>query len=285
MVYLFTLFVSVFSLVSFAGPVSLIKSEQVSVCNTWNDGETARVFLCDGRVIKATSDAQFKEFEMAQVSGAVVELNLATDFSVKSIQTLGLDKSASGIGIGTIGGDIQDFSNYSPTVIEVAQANRLFRNMNTTWRMRSQCYQRAMAWTYDSFQDEGIRSQKAFLFFTQKYIRDYDYKWWFHVAPLYTFKMLDESIVDLVLDRTFFSKPEKIKDWTDGFIKSRQNCPVVQKYSDYSQHQWDRHCYLFLMPMHYYQPADIQALEEQNVQITGFREANINHAFRGFRRR
>jgi hypothetical protein len=235
-------------------------------------------------VVTPSSTGQLETFVAAKQLHDAVDLTVdSKDFSVLSVRRLN--------GTGALYLESTQASHYEftvsefvPTKTDISQMARIFKNMNTTWKVRSQCYQRAMTWVYDSYVDDGVQSRKAFLFFTRKYIQQYDYKWWFHVAPLYTFRHPDDRLVDMVLDRTFFDSPETIKDWTDAFIKSHQECPVVEKYSDYRNNQMTNHCYLMLPPMYYYQPLDLEAMEGESHERGSFNQANIDHAHRAFRR-
>ena len=44
------------------------------------------------------------------------------------------------------------------------------------------------------------------------------------------------------------------KAWTDIFIKSKRDCPVSTKYSQYRDNQETEHCYLHFASMYYWQP-------------------------------
>jgi hypothetical protein len=101
---------------------------------------------------------------------------------------------------------------------------------------------------------------KVFMFFTAKYIRDYHYRWWFHVSPFSYVE--DKGIVrESILDFRFMQGPVSPKEWSDQFIGPKSECPTVKKYSDYSDHQYEHYCYFMKVPMYFWQPRHLEALE------------------------
>ena len=164
--------------------------------------------------------------------------------------------------------------SYTPgDVGTIEQATSIFRKMARA-QSRSQCYNRAHIWTYEEWKRSGLRSMKLFMFFTRSYIRAYRYKWWFHVTP-----MTYVNGTPMTLDRTFMRSPVSIKSWTDNFIYSKRNCPVIYKYTDYSQHQEEEHCYLHPASMYYWQPRDLENREKYGTLKTQFIKSEVNWAY------
>ena len=95
------------------------------------------------------------------------------------------------------------------------------------------------------------------LYFTKKYIRQYRFKWWFHVSP---FVQLNGE--DIVMDKKYLEGPISRRGWTDFFIKSRTKCPIISKYSDYERNPFRGECFLMRTSVHYYQPYQAELLEE-----------------------
>src|SRR5690606_25656545 len=93
------------------------------------------------------------------------------------------------------------------------QAVKLFNEMKTKTTRFSQCYNRAMVWSYDMFADHGIVSEKVLIYYTNKYRKEIDRKWGFHIAPLVTVQGEQYA-----MDREFHKKPYKIKDWVKWFV-------------------------------------------------------------------
>jgi hypothetical protein len=164
--------------------------------------------------------------------------------------------------------------SYEPTVVSSAEASSIFRRMRRDYQNQSQCYNRAHIWTYEEFKYSGLRSLKLFLFFTNRYIRNYRYKWWFHVSP-----MVSSSSGELVLDRRYTSGPRLKDTWTKNFIYSGRKCPVVNNYYDYRNHQEEQDCYLIPTSMYFWQPWNIQSRDNGNGSPTQYYQSNINHAY------
>lgn len=165
-------------------------------------------------------------------------------------------------------------ASYTPTDLRsYSEAQSIFSQMRRA-QSRSQCYNRAHIWTYEEFQRSGLRSMKLFMFFTRSYIYQYRYKWWFHVTPM-TFV----NGTAMTMDRTFMRRPVDIKTWTDNFIYSKRNCPIINKYSSYSQHQDTEHCYLHPASMFFWQPRDLETHERTGFQKNQFINSEINWAY------
>ena len=157
-------------------------------------------------------------------------------------------------------------------------ANKLFRSQRTRTRRRSQCYNRAHVWTYE-LKKRGVNSGKVWLFFTKRYIKDYKYKWWFHVAPYVTVKGEEE---ETVMDREFTRKPETLTKWKNIFMKNNAPCPTVDYYTDYRDNFWDgsKYCYFIKSSMYYWQPFDIENLEKGEPQRTDWKRSLLEQAYK-----
>lgn len=142
----------------------------------------------------------------------------------------------------------------------------------------SQCFKRAHMWAFDMWKDQGIKSEKLFIFYTRRYVELEDFKWWFHVAPMVT-----AGGVEYVLDGTFMDKPMTVEAWKNYFIKSNKiTCPVVDKYQDYENKQMSRLCFLMKVPMHYFRPADIEARDKEGAERNQWKLSEIQDARRAF---
>ncbi len=161
------------------------------------------------------------------------------------------------------------------------QANRTFIDMRTL-SGRSECYNRAHVWAYELnkkvYRHENIQVGKIWLFFTRKYIREYRYKWWFHVSPYVTVRGNVR-----VIDHQFTRGPLWEKTWTDIFIRSRQTCPEVYQYSDYEQYQYDSHCYVIKSSLYYWQPWHLEYAESRDIERYGWVRSELNIARRDVR--
>ena len=140
---------------------------------------------------------------------------------------------------------------------------RVFENQRRDTKSKSQCYNRAHVWSWEMrrFSEGGRRVQpgKVWLFFTSRYIRNYKYKWWFHISP---YTKLNGEV--RVMDRSYSRYPEPLQNWTNHFIGSNQACPIVAKYSDYRNYQNSSDCYVIKTSVHYWQPWQIENAETKN---------------------
>lgn len=173
---------------------------------------------------------------------------------------------------------------YSFTVIpDMGTAKKLFRTMRTDTRGRSQCYNRAHVWAYN-LNKRNVRSGKIWLFFNKRYIREYRYKWWFHVAPY--IKVEGESEIS-VIDREFTRKPLPLTEWKNIFMKNNAACPTVKYYSDYRENFWDgsQYCYYIKSSMYYWMPKDIEALENGATEKKSWVKGELESAYKNAIRR
>lgn len=153
---------------------------------------------------------------------------------------------------------LSSLPEYSPTRFSSKEdINHLFESFREKMKQDSQCYQRAHTWAYEAYNAYNVKSMKVFIFFTDRYIREYHYKWWFHVAP-FTYLQNEE----FVLDRTFADTPLKTQEWTNIFMEGNWICPSVARYSDYREHQQDQYCFLRKVPMYYFQPLNVEAMDK-----------------------
>ncbi|MES2526225.1 MAG: protein-glutamine glutaminase family protein [Bdellovibrionota bacterium] len=165
--------------------------------------------------------------------------------------------------------------SYVPTNLgSYTEANNIFLKMNRRHQRASQCYNRAHVWTYEEFQRSQLRSMKLFMFFTRSYIRRYNYKWWFHVTP-----MTYVNGTAMTMDRTFMKRPVEIKTWTDNFIYSKRNCPIISRYSQYRNNQEAEHCYLHPASMYYWQPRDLETNERNGFEKKQYVRSEVNWAY------
>jgi hypothetical protein len=151
---------------------------------------------------------------------------------------------------------------FAPTDLkDIKVASDIFNNMlNDGDKAISQCYKRAHMWSFDMWAQQGILSEKIFIFYTRRYIDLEEFDWWFHVAPMVTV-----GGEKFVMDGTFMTKPIPLKEWKDYFIKtSKITCPMIKKYPEFENNQWSRLCYLMTVPMYYYDPISIEDRDVRN---------------------
>lgn len=185
--------------------------------------------------------------------------------------------------------ELKTLSGYQPTVISSNEtAKAIYDSLPTKiFRPSSGCYQRAHHWSFRLNNLQSIKSMKVFLFFTERYKREFDYEWMYHVAPLIPVKQPDGSIEEMVFDPTFvtapsWTSPEEMKffdhrpipiqKWIGYFIFPKVECPVVENYEDYFNYQERYYCYIMKTPMYTYIPENI---ESENEVRTEWREGDL----------
>jgi cellobiose-specific phosphotransferase system component IIB len=168
---------------------------------------------------------------------------------------------------------------FEPTVFSSFQSlNKSFLTMRRDSRRRSQCYERAYVWAYDLWNSQEIHSMKIFLFFTSKYIREYRFKWWFHVTPM---SYLGEE--EYVLDRLFAKGPLRMKTWTNIFMRNNAVCKSVVSYFDYDKEDPNESCFLIRSSMYYLGPNALKR-RDQGYELTKWNTATLRTSRRrGFR--
>lgn len=171
--------------------------------------------------------------------------------------------------------------DYVPSRISSKETlEAIFNGQRKDSRRRSECYHRAYVWAYEEHKRNDHFLTKHFLFFTSRYIREYRYRWWFHVAPSVLYENESGKEEFIIFDRTFMKGPATLKQWTDSFIASKRDCPVVYVYSHYHNNQLSQHCYLIPTPMYYLQPLDIENFEKKGVEKKNFVPWDLNLSYR-----
>jgi hypothetical protein len=271
-------FALIFTAVSAQADTSVVRTRIESVLAPLHAGQTFQILSSiDGRVYDA---------EASVASGlradSVVDLVVDGDRAVAFAAVESADSSAE-IAKGETDEVIKSdppMLGYEPTQLAtMAETATLFDELEYV-TPKSQCYQRAMIWTYAMYNTHQIKSQKVFLFFTQRFIREYRYKWWFHVAPV----VIAEG-KEVVLDPTFTKSPLVLGDWTNEFMLNKAPCAVANSYTQYENNQSVEYCYTLMTPMYYYQPRDMEALDLRGEKITDFKPGDISHANAGRRKR
>jgi hypothetical protein len=166
---------------------------------------------------------------------------------------------------------------YAPSVVTMSGATAMFQKMRTNYQQESQCFNRALIWTYEAFINSQIKSNKVFLFFTSRYIRSHHFHWWFHVTPMMFIGAIGRANWK-ILDRRYTHGPINSKTWTDIFIQTKRTCKTVYKYSDYRDHQQEQDCYMIPVSMYYVVPSDIERFEKTGEERTSFEEEEIQYA-------
>ncbi len=156
-------------------------------------------------------------------------------------------------------------SEFEPTPVSDAEIKNIFSRMNPYMSRRSECSDRAHVWAWDEFRKSGTKSEKAFLFLTNAYIVRNRYKWWYHVAPMYT----TTSGQKMVLDYQFLDRPVTFTEWKNTFVFSKRECVTEFKFLDYDTGaDQSQDCYTKAEPMYYFIPLDIASHERGQTKTT-----------------
>lgn len=231
--------------------------------------------LENGRVVflDETDKDELSAFHESMRSREYLEIVVDEENSFESAQTVEHEDAPS------LKRPVQTALSYNPTVLSsMNEARNVFSRMRRNYQNASECYNRAHIWAYEEFNRSALNSMKLFLFFTNRYIRNYRYDWWFHVSPM---ALVNEegASVERVLDRRFTSGPLSVNSWTNVFIYSRRKCPVVQKYNDYRNNQEQEDCYLIPVSMYFWQPRDIVSRDNNGFEKKSFIRSEVDWAY------
>lgn len=169
-------------------------------------------------------------------------------------------------------------AGYSPSVLTEANVKNYFREMRHATKEETQCFNRAMVWTYEMRVKHNVYSQKIWIYFTRKYIRKYNFEWWFHVSPMVRM-IVDGQVKERVIDRKYSSGPLPIQKWGNIFLRDDFKCPTVHSYSDHANFPEAGSCFYMKSPMYYYQPVDLEFLEKYGNVLSTWNETNVRAAY------
>lgn len=167
--------------------------------------------------------------------------------------------------------------SFVASVLSLKQAGTVFKRMSKKYQNKSQCFNRAHIWVHDENAKYKTNLNKVFLFFTSRYIRKYRFHWWFHVTPMAYVGGRDFRNWRM-LDRRYTKGPLQPKTWTNIFIKSKRTCKVADKFSEYFNNQNTQDCYMIKASQYYLVPSDLDMLETEGIERTGFDPVEVEHA-------
>ena len=237
-------------------------------------GEPNLVYLSDGRIGILPKHLSIESLGRGLVGvGSTVKIKMDRSHKIISI-----DPSSDNTEVSSIESS-KEMMSYEPTILpDLETVNTMFRRMNRRWQRNSQCYNRAHVWSWEEFKRTGLLSKKVFIFYTRRYIRNYNFYWWFHAIP--TVLANDNgAIVERALDPMFARSPIPMKTWSDIFIRSKRECPVITKYSQYANNQEAEDCYLHFSSMYFWQPRDLDKLERTGFEKTSFVKSDVDYAY------
>jgi hypothetical protein len=172
----------------------------------------------------------------------------------------------------------KSLQTYVPTTItSMDVAKKYFREARYNPK-DSQCFNRAMVWSYEWWRNHSLRSQKLLIYFTRTYIRRYNFEWWFHIAP-YVHVMENGTVVERAMDVKYSRGPSEFRRWTNLFMRNDAECRVITKFSDYADYPYTGECYIQRTNMYTYQPADLQMNEAWGYTKDRFNMTEVRQAY------
>lgn len=160
-------------------------------------------------------------------------------------------------------------TEYVPTTVESMEVAKKYHKEARLYAKDSQCFNRAMVWSYEWWKKHSLKSNKILIYWTRTYIRRYNFQWWFHIAPLLNV-MDNGKVVERVMDIKYTRGPLSIQKWTDIFMRNDAVCQVISKYSEYADYPYTGDCYIQRTNMYVLQPADLQMEEAWGYKKTNF---------------
>ena len=241
-----------------------------------SDQEHHLILLSNGQVLKASNDKSelLKEIASKNIKVQVYEFSINENRFIQEIKPIETTSSVLPFHQKVI--DL--FEPYLPTTISSMEfARRYFREARYNPK-ESQCFNRAMVWTYEWWRKHSLKSNKILIFFTRNYIRRYSFDWWFHISP-YVHVLDEGKVVEKVMDVKYGSGPMSFRNWTNIFMNGDPECPVISKFSDYADNPYIGDCYIIRTNMYTYQPADLQMNEAWGYTKDHFEIKEVKQAY------
>jgi hypothetical protein len=262
-------------------------------------GENFTIFIDNGEIIEVDKNDKesIDRIKMAHNHSLNIELKLDRTNSdrpvVKSVELVGKQtvevENAPEVGTnkefysrsrrsGLEMQTIDPIGNYNLTTLPSYEAAQdVMDKFDGNTREKSQCYNRAHVWTYQTFINSKVNLGKVWIFFSRKYIREYKYKWWFHIAP---FTKIEEYETPYILDRGFTMVPYTLENWKNIYIKNKAKCMVVNKYSEYKKYTNEQTCFFMFSSQYYWQPKELKRLEFKKSSFKwGYSAGEVRHAY------
>ncbi|MEX0799066.1 MAG: protein-glutamine glutaminase family protein [Bacteriovoracaceae bacterium] len=159
---------------------------------------------------------------------------------------------------------------FTPTNIKnLAKAKQMFSELLPANKWGDQCFNRAHIWNRQMHKDHRVKSEKIFIFYTRKYRREINGKWWFHTAPMITLQGQKT-----VMDKEFTNGPLSTADWEKIFNVPMQRdgyrCKFIEGISEYYNESNDQseYCNIQYSSMYYWEPSELEDLEEEGLEKT-----------------
>ncbi len=276
------------ALLSLTARAAVTTTRVISVDAPRGESEALLMLEDEGRVLRADArdDELMAALKDSAENGDVLRLSYDLETgAVLAAQSVARDAESAPLERGEE--KVADFRDEITVLPSPEAAHELNMSLDRATKWRSQCYNRAHGWAFDMWNRRRVVTGKMFIFFSARYIRDYKYDWWFHVAP-YVYVDVNGQKVEYILDREYMQVPRTRRGWTDYFMYNDAECREVSVYSHYRQNQNSAWCFLMPKSMYFRQPLDIRAEEETGAVKTQFNygevRASRRQAFKNWRR-
>jgi hypothetical protein len=166
-------------------------------------------------------------------------------------------------------GQLDPLSGFTTTNLsDRNQAMELFSGLYTKRKFTSQCFNRAHIWAKQMY-DQGVASEKILIYYTRRYRKEVNGRWWFHIAPMVTV-----NGEKYVMDREFTRVPVTADAWEGMFNRLKERtgyrCKPIRHISEYydQKNQQEEYCNIQVTSMYYWEPNDMQKLEKTGLPKT-----------------
>lgn len=241
-------------------------------------GEDALVFLSTGEVGRVPMQDQDKINALLEGRDNKTWFRIVLNDEREIIRFKEIDQPAS-IASSQNQFFLKQHATFKPTIVkDLNWANTYFQQQKLKTK-ESQCFNRAHVWSHELYKKHNIYTNKIFLFFTRKYIRETNFGWWFHIAPL-MHVAVGQDVKERVLDRKYNKTPATVHTWIKTFMKEGHPCATVTTYSDYANYPESNYCYIMRASMYYYWPLDLEREELYGHQKVGWNEDELRSAYK-----
>lgn len=254
-----------------------IISKIIHIDSNGSKDNPSLVYLASGKVLK-TNDLIIRNLlSDARAKSYLLKFKIDHKREIQDVEFISKIKVEKNISNNSLK-NIPTSELFTPSILKnLDQARLLFSQAKVNFK-ESQCYNKAHVWAYDWRTKNNVYSSKIWIFFTPKYIREFDFGWWFHIAPM-IHVVHDAEVKERVMDPKYAKGPLKINDWSNIFMRNGSKCPVVEKYSDYANYPESAYCYLMKSSMYYYQPIDLELKEVKGIIKNKWVESEVRYAF------
>lgn len=175
--------------------------------------------------------------------------------------------------------------NYTPSNVDsYDEAVKMFGYLKKRTKWFTQCFNRALVWSKQMYDRDNVKSMKILIYYTKKYRREIDGKWWFHIAP-----MIDVNGQFYVMDKEFNRAPVTDSAWERIFTKKMEKkgiygyrCKIIKNVKEYydEYNQRNEYCNIQVTSMYYWEPNDMSKLDKTGEQQTSFSNWKLKSAAR-----